>query len=117
MKTEKDKMLGGEPYDPLDIRLREERLRARLLIKELNAWGTEQIEERRTTLRKLIPNGGEDLWIDPPFFCDYGYNLHIGEKVFFNFNCVVLDVMPVKIGSRTLIGSNVQIYAVQNRLP
>src|SRR5690606_5709967 len=110
MKTEKEKMLAGELYDPLDKELSNERLRTRLLIKELNDTREDQTEERVEILKKLIPDSGEGLWLQPPFYCDYGSNMEVGEKVFFNFNCVVLDVMKVKIGSRTLFGPNVQVY-------
>src|SRR5215218_9725757 len=110
MKTEKEKMLAGELYDALDVQLAEERLKARLLIKELNDSREDQAAERSRILNKLIPDAGEGLWLQPPFYCDYGSNIKIGEKVFFNFNCVVLDVMQVTIGSRTLFGPNVQIY-------
>lgn len=110
MKTEKEKMLAGELYDALDKELSAERLQARLLIKAVNDSGEDAVEERKALLKALVPNAGEGLWIQPPFYCDYGYNLKVGDKVFFNFNCVVLDVMPVHIGSRTLLGPNVQLY-------
>ncbi len=110
MKTEKQKMLEAELYDPLDKQLVAERLKARLLIKELNDTREDQTEERDRILKTLIPNAGPGLWLQPPFYCDYGSNIIIGEKVFFNFNCVVLDVTYVKIGSRTLFGPNVQLY-------
>lgn len=103
-------MLAGELYDPLDLQLSEERLKARLLIKELNETREDDIEERARILKELIPHAGAGLWLQPPFYCDYGSNMKIGEKVFFNFNCVVLDVAEVRIGSRTLCGPNVQIY-------
>jgi len=110
MKSEKEKMLAGELYDPLDSTLAEERLKARLLIKRLNDTPEDQVEERAMILKQLIPNAKEGLWLQPPFYCDYGSNIFVGEKVFFNFNCVVLDVMKVIIGDRTLFGPNVQIY-------
>lgn len=110
MRTEKEKMLDGELYDPLDKQLTDERIRTRLLIKELNDTREDQTEERAHILQELIPYAGEGLWLQPPFYCDYGSNMIIGENVFFNFNCVVLDVTYVKIGSRTLFGPNVQIY-------
>lgn len=110
MKTEKDKMLAGELYDALDPQLSEERLKARLLLKELNDSREDQTAERARILQELIPNAGKGLWLQPPFYCDYGYNIKLGDKVFFNFNCVVLDVTHVTIGSRTLFGPNVQIY-------
>lgn len=103
-------MLAGELYDPLDQVLVDDRLKTRLLIKRLNDTREDQIEERTKVLRELVPNAGADLWLQPPFYCDYGYNLKLGDKVFFNFNCVVLDVTYVTIGSRTMFGPNVQIY-------
>lgn len=110
MMTEKEKMIAGELYDPMDRQLVDDRLRTRLLIKELNESREDQAEMRLRILKELIPKAGEGLWLQPPFYCDYGYNMVLGEKVFFNFNCVVLDVAEVKIGSRTLFGPNVQIY-------
>jgi maltose O-acetyltransferase len=110
VKTEKEKMLSGELYDPLDKELSDERTRTRLLIKELNDTREDAVEERTRILKELIPHAGAGLWLQPPFYCDYGTNMVVGEKVFFNFNCVVLDVMQVTIGSRTLFGPNVQIY-------
>jgi maltose O-acetyltransferase len=67
-------------------------------------------------VQKLLPNAGIDLWIQPPFYCDYGTNIILGDKVFFNFNCVVLDVTYVRIGSRSLFGPNVQIYTATHPL-
>ncbi len=103
-------MLAGELYDATDPDLARERLRARLLLKELNDSREEVDENRKSILRELIPDSGPGLWLQPPFYCDYGYNIKTGESVFLNFNCVILDVMAVRIGSRTLIGPNVQIY-------
>ncbi|RAU81736.1 sugar O-acetyltransferase [Pontibacter arcticus] len=109
-RSEKEKMLAGELYDALDQQLSEERLQARLLLKALNDAPEDQPEKRAAILAKLIPEAGDGLWIQTPFYCDYGTNIKTGEKVFFNFNCVVLDVMQVTIGSRTLFGPNVQLY-------
>ncbi len=103
-------MLDGELYNALDPQLSEERLNARLLLKQLNDSREDQAEERARILNALLPSVGEELWVQPPFYCDYGYNIKTGDRVFFNFNCVVLDVMPVHIGSRTMFGPNVQIY-------
>ena len=116
MKTEKEKMLAGELYDPLDGQLSEERVKARLLLQQLNNSCEDYPIERGRIIKELIPNAGEGLWLQPPFYCDYGYNIIVGEKVFFNFNCVVLDVMPVTIGSRTLFGPNMQIYTATHPL-
>ena len=116
MKTEKEKMLAGELYDALDKQLSDERLRTRILIKELNDTREDQAEERNSILKELIPDAGAGLWLQPPFYCDYGTNIKMGEKVFFNFNCVVLDVAQVTIGSRTLFGPNVQVYTATHPL-
>ena len=110
MKSEKEKMLAGELYNPLDKELSIERRNARLLFKELNDSSDKEGKKRKQILKQLIPNSAGSLWIEPPFYCDYGSNIHIGERVFFNFNCVVLDVAPVTIGSRSMFGPNVQIY-------
>ena len=109
MKTEKQKMLAGELYDPLDSELCQERQRCRDLCKLLNDSREEQQEERKGIVADLL-GSPTDVWIQPPFFCDYGTNISLGVKVFFNFNCVVLDVMQVKIGSNVLFGPSVQIY-------
>ena len=104
-------MLNGELYDPLDPQLVTERRRARLLLKAFNDTAEDQTEQRARILKDLIPGAGVGLWIQPPFYCDYGSNITLGDKVFFNFNCVILDVASVRIGSRTLFGPAVQVYA------
>jgi maltose O-acetyltransferase len=110
MKTEKEKMIAGEIYDPLDKQLVEDRTRARLLLKALNETREDETAERSAIIKELLPGAAPDLWLQPPFYCDYGYNMKVGKKVFFNFNCIVLDVAQVVIGSRTLFGPNVQVY-------
>jgi maltose O-acetyltransferase len=103
-------MLAGEMYDPFDPDLVAGRERARDLCQTLNATREGEQEARRTILRELFGRGGDTVWMQPPFYCDYGSNIELGERVFFNFNCVVLDVCPVRIGSYTLFGPAVQIY-------
>jgi maltose O-acetyltransferase len=114
--TEKEKMLAGELYDPLDKQLSDERIQTRLLIKQFNDTREDEPASRIAILNQLVPNAGTGLWLQPPFYCDYGSNIIIGEKVFFNFNCVVLDVTYVRIGSRTMFGPNVQIYTATHPL-
>ena len=110
MRSEREKMLAGELYDPMDPALVADRARARELCAALNATRDAEADERRRILRELFGAGGDSVWMQPPFFCDYGSNIELGERVFFNFNCVVLDVCPVRIGSFTLFGPAVQIY-------
>ena len=106
-------MLAGDLYDPLDPVLAGERARVRNLCLDLNASREEEIDLRKKLLREIF--GAEtDVWIQPPFFCDYGRNIKLGSKVFFNFNCVVLDVMQVTIGDYTLCGPAVQIYTAMH---
>lgn len=110
MKSEREKMLAGELYHPHDPELIQARIRARDLCQDLNATREDDQEVRRSILKELFGQGGDSVWMQPPFFCDYGANILLGERVFFNFNCVVLDVCEVKIGSFTLFGPSVQIY-------
>lgn len=110
MSTERQKMLAGELYDPMDPELVVQRTRARDLCQALNATREAEQQERRSLLRQLFGAGGDTVWIQPPFFCDYGSNIVLGERVFFNFDCVVLDVCPVRIGSFAQFGPAVQIY-------
>src|SRR5687768_9899791 len=108
--TEREKMLAGELYDALDPELVALRARARDLCQSLNATREAEEEGRRRILTTLFGAGGDSVWMQPPFFCDYGANISLGERVFFNFNCVVLDVCPVSIGDFCLFGPAVQIY-------
>jgi maltose O-acetyltransferase len=109
MRTERDKMLAGELYDSLDPDLARDRDRARDLCQTLNATRESDREIRHQILLQLFAKGGDTVWMQPPFFCDYGSNIELGERVFFNFNCVLLDVCPIKIGNFTLFGPGVQI--------
>ncbi len=108
-------MLAGELYDPLDPQLTRERHQARDLCLRLNATREEEVEARTAILAELFGRAS-DVWLQPPFFCDYGTNIRLGRKVFFNFNCVVLDVMEVRIGDHTLFGPAVQIYTATHPL-
>ncbi len=110
MRTEKEKMCAGELYDALDPELVAARANARDLCQILNATREGDTEVRRSLVMQLFGRGGDTAWIQPPFYCDYGSNIRLGARVYFNFNCVVLDVCPVTIGDFTLFGPAVQIY-------
>lgn len=116
MSGELRKMLAGEMYDPMDPELVAARERARDLCWALNASRDGDHEERRRILRELFGKGGDSVRMQPPFYCDYGTNIQLGEGVFFNFNCVVLDVCPVRIGDFTLLGPAVQVYTASHPL-
>jgi len=116
VKTEKQKMLAGELYDALDPELVKARERARNLCQDLNATREQEQETRRRILTDLFGAGGDSVWMQPPFYCDYGSNIYLGERVYFNFNCIVLDVCEVKIGDFTFFGPAVQIYTATHPL-
>ena len=116
MKSELEKMLAGELYESLDAELVRLRERARDLCRALNATNESQQVERRALLEQLLGGGGDSAWIQPPFFCDYGSNIRLGQKVYFNFNCVVLDVCEVTIGEHTMLGPAVQLYTATHPL-
>src|ERR1044072_6550660 len=109
MSSERDKMLAGALYDPLDPELVAGRARARDLCQALNATREAEGDARRAILRELFGRGGDTVWIQAPFFCDYGTNIELGERVFSNVNCAVLDVCRVRIGDYTLFGPGVQL--------
>jgi maltose O-acetyltransferase len=102
-------MLAGELYDPFDPELVAARERARDLCQALNVTRERDDGARRDILGDLFGRGGDTVRTQPPFFCDYGTNIELGERVFFNFNCIVLDVCPVRIGDYTLFGPGVQV--------
>ena len=109
MGMERDRMVAGELYDALDPELVAARDRARDLCHALNQTRDAQQDERRRILGDLFGSGGDSVWMQPPFYCDYGSNIHLGTRVFFNFNCIVLDVCEVHIGDYTLFGPGAQI--------
>jgi maltose O-acetyltransferase len=107
-------MLTGELYDPLEPELVAARMAARELCRAFNTSADAEQAERRRILRELLGSGGEDVSIQPPFYCDYGSNIFLGKNCYFNFNCVVLDVCPVRVGDYTLFGPGVQIYTAMH---
>lgn len=116
MRTEREKMLDGELYDPMDLELVRARERARDLCQALSMTRESEQKERRRIVHELFGAGGDSVLMQPPFFCDYGSNIELGERVFFNFNCVVLDVCAVRIGDFTLLGPGVQILTPMHPL-
>ena len=113
MKTEKQKMLAGELYRP-DAELGAEQAAAKAWMVRYNASLALPVAERHALLCERLGHVGKDAVIRPPFFCDYGTNIRLGDGVFLNFNCVILDVVEVTIGDRTQIGPAVQIYAADH---
>jgi maltose O-acetyltransferase len=108
MKTEKQKMLDGELYEPWDPQLMEERKKARYFTRILNL--TTEEEERVAAIKQLFGSTGETVILEPNFRCDYGYNIHVGNNFFANFDCVILDVCEVRFGVNCMLAPGVHIY-------
>lgn len=116
MKTEKEKMLDGELYNPGNEELLQIWHKAKRLLKEYNNTDTTCSNKLNEILTDLLGSKGDNLWITAPFFCDYGENIHIGDNTEINFNCVFLDCNTISIGKNVLIAPNVQIYTAYHPL-
>jgi maltose O-acetyltransferase len=114
VRTEQEKMVAGEAYDPTDAALVAARLRARDLCGRLAALSPHAPDDERQRLLAQLFGAPTDAYVTPPFHCDYGTNIALGRKVYFNFNCVVLDVAPVTIGNGVLFGPAVQVYTAMH---
>ena len=112
MRSEREKMMAGDWYRSWDPELMAIQQESRRLCREYNACPEDKPLERRALLEKLLGGIGELAWINSPFQCDYGMNITLGNRVFLNFNCVVLDCGEVRIGNDVFIGPAVQIYTV-----
>ena len=110
--TERAKMLAGESYNARDPELLAIARRARVLLALLNSAPAASPEERRLILADLLGAAAEGVWVESPFFCDYGENIYLGAHTFINMNCVFLDSAEIRIGEDGLIGPNVQLYTV-----
>jgi maltose O-acetyltransferase len=110
MKSEKEKMLAGELYSPFNAELAAERLKAKQLLHRFNSEEGRKADQAARILAELMPNAPNDLYVEPPFYCDYGSNIHCGKRVYFNTNCLVLDAARISIGSYVFIGPSVHIY-------
>jgi maltose O-acetyltransferase len=113
--TEFNKMIKGEMYNANDPELVRMRAEVRDLLNELN----HSVQDIKTGSRldlclKIFGKVGKGLWLQPPFYCDYGRNIEFGDNVYLNFNCVILDVAKVIVGSNVLFGPSVQIYTASH---
>lgn len=115
-KTEKQKMLAGEVYDPRDAELLEMYHKARKLILAYNTLDSTDVQRRHQILSDLLGYVASGVWIETPFFCDYGENISIGENTFVNTNCMFLDDNKITIGKNGLIAPYVQIYTASHPL-
>lgn len=116
MKTEKDKMIAGELYLAGDEQLVKERENARRMTRIYNATTETDYDHRTQLLKQLFGSTGYQIFIEPNFRCDYGYNIHVGENFYANFDCVILDVCEVRIGKNCFMAPGVHIYTATHPL-
>lgn len=114
--TEKEKMLAGQNYDSRDSELLALYHKARNLILEYNNLDSTHLNKRKELLTALLKNNSKGVWIEAPFFCDYGEYISIGENTFVNSNCFFLDNNHITIGKNGLFGPYVQIYTANHPL-
>lgn len=109
-RTEREKMLAGEAYDCSDPSLLSRWHKAKDLVREYNQLDSLNSQKKSEILHQLLGKVGNEVWITPPFFVDYGENIYLGEGCEINMNCTFLDDNIIKLGDRALIAPNVQIY-------
>ena len=108
--NQKERMLAGLPYKAWMAGLGEERAECKQKIYEFNTLPPKEAERIPAMLKSILGKTGENVWIEAPFHCDYGYNVEVGENFFANYNLVILDVGKVTIGKNAQIAPNVAIY-------
>ena len=115
--SEKEKMLNGELYMPdNDETLYNERIKCKTLCHKYNSLLPEKTEERKELIKQIVGKIQNEYWIEQPFYCDYGYNIELGENFYSNHNLVILDCAKVKIGNNVAIGPNCGIYTAEHPL-
>lgn len=114
MPTEKENMLSGKAFKAFDKELSKERTYARELIFDFNKLRPGDYAAKNELLKKLIGSTPKSFYIEQPFYCDYGYNIEIGNKFYANTNLTILDCAKVIIGSNVFIGPNVGIFTVSH---
>ena len=116
MKSEREKMLAGEPYVAADPELAALNMRAQTLLHAFNASPPAAFEERRELIRQLFGAAGVNCEVKQPFFCDYGAHIRAGDNLFINYDCVILDCNVVTLGHNVMLGPKVQIYTAHHSL-
>lgn len=115
MASEWDRILAGGMLGQSD-EVAQDRIRGQALLRQLNSIPAGDEAQRQALCRELFGHCPDSCWISTPFTCEFGRNIHIGEKTFFNFNVTILDVNEVHIGSHVLLAPNVQIYTATHSL-
>jgi maltose O-acetyltransferase len=116
MNSEKEKMISGKLYKAFGKELLNERQYAKEQIFRFNSFHPQEIDKRNEVIKMLLGKTKNSFFIEPPFRCDYGYNIEIGENFYSNYNLIILDCAKVIIGDNVLIGPNVGIYTAGHPL-
>ena len=114
--TEWDKMQAHEIYDDFDADLFDRRVEAKKLFKEFNATTDDEQEKRQEIMKKLFKKVGERVFMEPNFTCEFGKNITLGDDLYINFGCTLLDCGQITIGNNTLLGPNVSMYSANHSL-
>ena len=114
--TEWDKMQNHQIYDDFDADLFDMRVEAKRLFKEFNRTTDDEAEKRQEIMKKLFKKVGERVYLEPNFTCEFGKNITLGNDLYINFGCTLLDCGQIKIGNNTLIGPNVSMYSANHSL-
>jgi maltose O-acetyltransferase len=114
--TEKDKMIAGLPFRANDSELIKQRIAVRKLLGAYNKVGVHDFAYQVELLKQILGKAGDGSWIEPPFYCDYGYNVQVGKDFYMNFDCIILDVAPVIIGDNVMCGPKVQLLTATHSL-
>ncbi|WP_282037917.1 sugar O-acetyltransferase [Saccharicrinis aurantiacus] len=109
--TEKEKMIAGKPYFAFDKALFKERQLAKEKVYDFNFSKPSELDKRNTIIQSLLGKTSNSFYIEPPFRCDYGYNIEIGDNFYSNYNLIILDCAKVTIGNNVLVGPNVSLFA------
>lgn len=108
--TEKEKMLSGKAYEAFGEELSSERQYAKEMIFDYNTLRPCEGDKQRNIVKRLFGEVGNNFYIEPPFRCDYGYNISAGENFYINYNCIILDCAKVTIGDNVMFAPNVSLY-------
>ncbi len=114
--NEKEKMLNGQQYNPNDTQLIQARIECKRKCQEYNQLSYENLEEHKNKLKNILGSFQNNFVIEPNFWCDYGYNISLGENFYSNHNLVILDPAPVKFGNNVFIGPNCSFYTAHHPL-
>lgn len=115
--SEKEKMLNGELYMPEnDETLFNERIKCKTLCHKYNNLPPDKLDERKELIKQIVGKTQNKFWIEQPFYCDYGYNIELGENFYSNHNLVILDCAKVKFGDNVFIGPNCGFYTAEHPL-